>query len=109
MNNTQKRDIHYTFVNVLQNPVHSQVIDDQWRKERFQNLDIILPNRITQFHLNNDQNETDPFSGSASNKDGGMVGPGGQNIAIMAGSKTNVPVREARRWDDLGLTDLITK
>ena len=61
MNSTQKRDIKYSFIGSLNNPLHSQIIDDSWRKEKFQNLDIILPTWITQEKLNSDQNENDPY------------------------------------------------
>ena len=64
MNQTQKRDVQYSFVNFVQNPIYTQIIDDNWRKEKFQSLDIILPTKTIQDKLNSTQNECDPFGGS---------------------------------------------
>ncbi len=61
--------MQYSFVNSVTNPLHTQIIDDSWRKEKFQNLDIILPAKIISENLNSDHNENDPFAGSAVNKD----------------------------------------
>lgn len=42
MINTQKRDISYTFANMLHRPILSEVIDDAWRADRLIDLDIVL-------------------------------------------------------------------
>ena len=69
-----------------------------------------MPTWITQEKLNSDQNETDPFGGSAVNgKDGGMggvmLGPG----VIGGGSRSNVPIAETRKWEDLSMNELLGK
>jgi hypothetical protein len=35
MNNTQKRDIYYSFVTHCSRPILTEIIDDDWRKEKF--------------------------------------------------------------------------
>ena len=57
MINSQKRDISYSFVGSLSNPVMSQIIDDDWRREKFSDLDIILSSKTVQIKLNMDQGE----------------------------------------------------
>ena len=96
MNNTQKRDIQYSFVDSVANPLYTQIIDDSWRKEKFHNLDIILPAKIIQENLNTDQNENDPFSGGAIGKE------------VSAG-RSNVPIADTKKWDDLSMNELIGK
>ena len=54
MINSQKRDIAYTFAQSVHRPTFSQIIDDEWRKERFTDLDIILTSKIVQTKLNLD-------------------------------------------------------
>ena len=46
MINSQKRDINYTFAQAVHRPVLTQIIDDEWRKEKFTDLDIILTSKI---------------------------------------------------------------
>ena len=57
MINSQKRDIAYTFAQSVHRPALTQVIDDEWRKERFTDLDIILTSKIVQTKLNLDQGD----------------------------------------------------
>ena len=83
MINSQKRDVAYTFVNSLRNPVMSQIIDDEWRKEKFTDLDIILSSKTVQTKLNLDQNEEE-------------------------GGAQRIPITEVREWADPGLNELIT-
>ena len=45
MINSQKRDISYSFFSSLRNPVMSQIIDDDWRREKFTDLDIIVSSK----------------------------------------------------------------
>lgn len=57
MINSQKRDIAYTFAQSVRRPVLTQIIDDEWRKEKFTDLDIILTSKIVQTKLNLDQGD----------------------------------------------------
>lgn len=54
MNNTQKRDIAYDFRQGLRKPILYDIIDDDWRKEKFTDLDIILSSKTVQAKLNMD-------------------------------------------------------
>ena len=103
MNRSQKRDIQYNFINSLRNPLHMHVIDDNWRKEKFTNLDLIIPNRIVQEHLKSDHNESDPLAGGATiaTKDGAAANSGG------SGGVTSIA--QARRWDDLCMNELLNE
>ena len=57
MINSQKRDVAYSFVGSLRDPVMSQIIDDDWRREKFTDLDIILSSKTVQIKLNMDQGD----------------------------------------------------
>lgn len=46
MINSQKRDIAFSFAQSCHRPILSQIIDDEWRKEKFTDLDIILTSKI---------------------------------------------------------------
>ena len=102
MNRSQKRDMQYSFINSLRNPLHMHVIDDNWRKEKFTNLDLIIPNRIVQEHLKSDHNESDPLAGGATiaSKDGTTANSGGSTVTSIA---------QARRWDDLCMNELLNE
>ena len=82
MINSQKRDIAYSFIGSLSNPVMSQIIDDEWRKEKFTDLDIILSSKTVQIKLNLDQNEEE--------------------------GQQRIPITEVREWADPGFGELIT-
>ena len=41
MNFGYKRDIMYTFEKSVHKPIHTTIIDDEWRREKFQDLDIV--------------------------------------------------------------------
>ena len=46
MINSQKTDISYTFAQSVYRPILTQIIDDEWRKEKFTDLDIILTSKV---------------------------------------------------------------
>ena len=77
MINSQKRDIAYTFAQSVHRPTLSQIIDDEWRKERFTDLDIILTSKIVQTKLNLDQGDDE--------------------------MQQRIPITEVREWNDVGL------
>eukprot|EP00347_Sterkiella_histriomuscorum_P003427 403364333 len=81
MNNTQKRDIQYNFISALQRPILSQIIDDDWRREKFTDLDIILSTKTVQAKLNMDSGDEE--------------------------AQQRVPITEVREWNDLGFNELI--
>ena len=71
----------YSFVNSLTNPVMSQIIDDEWRREKFSDLDIILSSKTVQTKLNIDQGDEE--------------------------GQQRIPITEVREWNDPGLAELI--
>ena len=77
-----KRDIMYTFEKSVHKPVHTSVIDDEWRKEKLEDLDIFLPPEI--------------------NKNFQMQG-------MDADSQSRLPFSETKEWTDLSLDELIGK
>jgi hypothetical protein len=83
MINSQKRDIAYTFAHSVHRPVLTQVIDDEWRKEKFTDLDIILTSKIVQTKLNLDQGDEE--------------------------MQQRIPITEVREWNDVGLQELISQ
>ena len=107
MNRTQKRDIQYSFCSSLYSPLHIHAIDDNWRKEKFTQLDLIIPHHIVQSSFRSDRNETDPLAGAAAigaKHDGASgSGAGAQGAARMAS------IAEVRRWDDLCMGELLNK
>ena len=60
----------------------SQIIDDDWRREKFSDLDIILSSKTVQTKLNLDQGEEE--------------------------GQQRIPIMEVREWNDPGLSELIT-
>ena len=111
MNRTQKRDIQYSFGSSLHNPLHIHVIDDNWRKEKFTHLDLIIPHHIVQNSLRSERNETDPLAGAAAAgaKNDGSVGGGGSGGGGGQGPARMATVAELRRWDDLCVQELLQK
>lgn len=59
----------------------SEIIDDDWRREKFTDLDIILSSKIVQSKLNMDNGDED--------------------------AQQRVPITEVREWNDLGFSELI--
>ena len=60
----------------------SQIIDDEWRREKFTDLDIILSSKTVQIKLNMDQGDEE--------------------------GQQRIPITEVREWADPGLSELIT-
>ena len=94
MNQGQKRDISYTFSQFLPNSLSSQIIDDNWRKEKFTNLDIILQTSTIQDRLSQDDelNRGDMNGYRGDN-------PGGRDI----------PISQKKRWDDLCMNEMLNQ
>lgn len=46
MINSQKTDVAYSFAGSVHRPILTSVIDDEWRKEKFTDLDIILTSKV---------------------------------------------------------------
>ena len=42
---SQKKDVHYSFVDNLRQPIFTEIIDEQWRSDRLVDLDIVLPQK----------------------------------------------------------------
>ena len=62
-------------------PTLADVIDDDWRRERFTDLDIILSTKIVQSKLNIDNGDEE--------------------------AQQRMPITEVREWNDLGFSELI--
>eukprot|EP00345_Euplotes_harpa_P009157 CAMPEP_0168332720 /NCGR_PEP_ID=MMETSP0213-20121227/9128_1 /TAXON_ID=151035 /ORGANISM="Euplotes harpa, Strain FSP1.4" /LENGTH=80 /DNA_ID=CAMNT_0008336803 /DNA_START=53 /DNA_END=295 /DNA_ORIENTATION=- len=72
----------YTFEKSMHKSVHSTIIDDEWRKEKFQDLDIVLPPEISKnFQLQ----------------------------GIDADAQSRLPLSETKEWNDLSLDELINQ
>jgi hypothetical protein len=49
-----KKDMHYCFIDRCSKPIYSDIIDDEWRKEKFEDLDIELPQDLNiKFSMDN--------------------------------------------------------
>ena len=59
----------------------TQIIDDDWRKERFTDLDIILASKTVQAKLNIDSGDEE--------------------------MQQRMPITEVKEWSDLGFNELI--
>ncbi len=59
----------------------TQIIDDEWRREKFTDLDIILLSKTVQTKLNMDQGDEE--------------------------MQQRIPITEVREWTDTGLNELI--
>ena len=59
----------------------TQIIDDEWRREKFTDLDIILLSKTVQTKLNMDQGDEE--------------------------MQQRIPITEVREWTDPGLNELI--
>ena len=59
----------------------TQVIDDEWRREKFTDLDIIVSNKTVQTKLNMDQGDEE--------------------------MQQRIPITEVREWTDPGFSELI--
>jgi len=81
MNSSQKKDISYSFSNSCVKAVYTSIIDDEWRKEKFSDLDIVLPVVAINNKMNFDG--FDEFD----------------SVGRMGG--------EMKEWPDLGQTELI--
>ena len=66
----------------LRSPVMSQIIDDEWRREKFTDLDIIVSSKTVQIKLNMDQGDEE--------------------------SQQRIPITEVKEWVDPGFGELIT-
>ena len=50
---------HTHIIYIRQRPTLSEIVDDDWRRERFTDLDIILSTKIVQSKLNMDNGDED--------------------------------------------------
>ena len=64
-------------------PTLTQIIDDDWRREKFTDLDIILSTKIVQSKLGNLDSANDEEA------------------------QQRMPITEVREWGDLGVQELI--
>ena len=82
MISTQKRDLVYSFAQVVYRPVLTEVIDDAWRAEKLVDLDMVIPHKTVANKLNQDADDEE--------------------------HQHRIPILDARTWNDNGISELIT-